>query len=162
MTCNPINGSCLEGCIPGYLGSFCNKPCDKGTYGINCSQNCSQNCLGECDNVDGSCTCSSEWTGSPDCSEKVPIVSNDEYSTQETYIAALSISLVINFSLVVVIVILFRLLYNRKQEKSSSDYIASAEISPPSQDSDNDVHQYQELNMSNDSSYQNLSLRDRL
>ncbi|XP_056019826.1 receptor-type tyrosine-protein phosphatase alpha-like [Ostrea edulis] len=70
MICNPINGSCLEGCIPGYLGSFCNKPCDNGTYGLNCSQNCSQNCLDVCDSVDGSCTCFSGWTGSPNCSEK--------------------------------------------------------------------------------------------
>ncbi|XP_056017465.1 receptor-type tyrosine-protein phosphatase alpha-like [Ostrea edulis] len=69
-TCNPITGSCLEGCTPGYLGRICNKPCDKGTYGLNCSQNCSQNCLGDCDNVDGSCMCSSERTGSPNCSEK--------------------------------------------------------------------------------------------
>ncbi|XP_056017466.1 multiple epidermal growth factor-like domains protein 11 [Ostrea edulis] len=69
MTCNPINGSCLEGCIPGYVGSFCNKPCDEGTYGLNCAQNCSQNCVGFCDSVDGSCTCSSGWTGSPTCNE---------------------------------------------------------------------------------------------
>ncbi|XP_048731666.2 uncharacterized protein LOC125648702 [Ostrea edulis] len=96
----------------------------------------------------------------PGCSERVPIVSNDEYSTPDTYIVALSILLIINFSLVVVIVILLRLLYNRKQEKCSSEYITSAEISPPSEISDNDVHQYHELNMRNDNSYQNLSLRD--
>ncbi|XP_056017453.1 multiple epidermal growth factor-like domains protein 10 [Ostrea edulis] len=165
MTCNSITGSCLEGCTPGYLGSFCNKPCDKGTYGINCSKNCSQNCLGFCDNVGGYCTCSSRWMESPGCSEKAPIISNDEHSIPDAYIAALSFSLIINFSLVVVIVILLRLLYNRKQEKRSSDYITSADISPPSppssQVSDNDVHHYQELNMPNDSSYQNLSLRDR-
>ncbi|XP_056017456.1 receptor-type tyrosine-protein phosphatase epsilon-like [Ostrea edulis] len=70
MRCNPITGFCLEGCTPGYLGRTCNKPCDKGTYGLNCSQNCSQNCLGNCDNIDGSCMCSSGWTGSPNCSEK--------------------------------------------------------------------------------------------
>ncbi|XP_056019870.1 uncharacterized protein LOC125669333 [Ostrea edulis] len=99
---------------------------------------------------------------SPGCNEKASIVNDDEYSTPDAYIAALSISLVINFSLVVVIVILLRLLYNRKQEKRSPDYISSSEISPPSQVSNNDIHQYQELNMPNDSSYQNLSLRDRL
>ncbi|XP_056019836.1 protein draper-like [Ostrea edulis] len=160
--CNYIDGQCEQGCDDGFQGSKCEKTCDIGTYGINCSKNCSQHCLGFCDNVGGFCTCSSGWMESPGCSEKARIVSNDGYSTPDAYIAALSISLVINFSLVVVIVILLRLLYNRKQEKRLSDYIASSEISPPSQVSDNDVQQYQELNMSNDSSYQNLSLRDRL
>ncbi|XP_056017459.1 receptor-type tyrosine-protein phosphatase T-like [Ostrea edulis] len=70
ITCNPINGSCLGGCTSGYLGSLCNKSCDEGKYGLNCSQNCSQKCLGKCDNVDGSCTCSSRLRGFLDCSEK--------------------------------------------------------------------------------------------
>ncbi|XP_056019865.1 uncharacterized protein LOC130054345 [Ostrea edulis] len=134
-----------------------------GSYGKDCGNHCSSHCRNmTCNSISGSCLegCTSGYLGSF-CNKQAPIVSNDEYSTPDAYIAALSISLVINFSLVVVIVILLRLLYNRKQEMRSSDYVTSAEISPPLQVSNNDVHLYQELNIPNDSSYQNLSLRDR-
>ncbi|XP_056019867.1 uncharacterized protein LOC130054346 [Ostrea edulis] len=134
-----------------------------GTYGKDCVNHCSSHCRNmTCNPITGPCleSCTPGYLGSF-CNNQSPIVSNDEYSTADAYIAALSISLVINLSLVVVIVILLRQLYNRKQEKGSSDYVTSAEISPPSQVSNNDLHQYQELNMPNDNSYQNLSLRDR-
>ncbi|XP_056017460.1 multiple epidermal growth factor-like domains protein 10 [Ostrea edulis] len=149
LSCNHTTGQCDYGCGNGWTGIHCNTECPPGTYG--------PDCLNVCNVTNG---CNPGYTKEI-CDKEAPNASNDEYSTTDAYSAVLSISVVINSVLIVVIVILLRVIYNRKQEQRSSDYSSSAEISPPSQIHNNDVHQYQELNMPNDSSYQNLSLSDR-
>ncbi|KAK3795276.1 hypothetical protein RRG08_055838 [Elysia crispata] len=58
-SCDRINGACIQGCDPGYLGTTCGIQCPTGKYGLNCSESCSPNCRGAdnaCNHEDGTCT----------------------------------------------------------------------------------------------------------
>ncbi|XP_021340000.1 multiple epidermal growth factor-like domains protein 11 [Mizuhopecten yessoensis] len=52
--CFPGNGTCMQGCEPGYTGSTCEKPCDDYYFGQDCASECfCKNAT--CDNVGGKC-----------------------------------------------------------------------------------------------------------
>ncbi|KAK3749630.1 hypothetical protein RRG08_049144 [Elysia crispata] len=57
--CNPVNGTCNQGCDPGYQGVFCSKECDEGFYGGGCTESCKEKCNGDtyCNPIDGFCYC---------------------------------------------------------------------------------------------------------
>nr|XP_022306227.1 multiple epidermal growth factor-like domains protein 10 [Crassostrea virginica]XP_022306228.1 multiple epidermal growth factor-like domains protein 10 [Crassostrea virginica] len=53
--CHITEGTCL-GCLPGYVGTNCNKKCGKNMYGEECKQSCGSCSNGEpCHHVNGSC-----------------------------------------------------------------------------------------------------------
>ncbi|GFS22435.1 multiple epidermal growth factor-like domains 10 [Elysia marginata] len=57
-SCGNVDGTCDQGCDPGYQGALCAQECDNGIYGEDSSLFCSEYCKGEdnsCDNVDGTC-----------------------------------------------------------------------------------------------------------
>ncbi|KAH3857858.1 hypothetical protein DPMN_100473, partial [Dreissena polymorpha] len=43
-TCNPIFGTCKDGCASGYKNPYCSEECDAYRFGQNCNQTCSSNC----------------------------------------------------------------------------------------------------------------------
>ncbi|KAK3760733.1 hypothetical protein RRG08_062771, partial [Elysia crispata] len=52
------DGSCDQGCKPGYQGRFCSETCRIGKYGPGCNTTCSDQCVGQhnpCHHIDGSC-----------------------------------------------------------------------------------------------------------
>nr|XP_022291075.1 uncharacterized protein LOC111102569 isoform X2 [Crassostrea virginica] len=54
--CQLTNGTCLNGCEPGYIGNLCETRCENGTYGENCNKMCGHCIDGEfCDHTNGSC-----------------------------------------------------------------------------------------------------------
>lgn len=48
-------GSCE--CAPGFVGISCETPCRHGYYGNACHEQCPSSCHGQCNIVDGSCSC---------------------------------------------------------------------------------------------------------
>ncbi|XP_050403300.2 multiple epidermal growth factor-like domains protein 10 [Patella vulgata] len=54
--CNQMTGHCINGCVPGKIGSKCTTACEAGRYGENCTSKCG-NCADEttCDVITGSC-----------------------------------------------------------------------------------------------------------
>lgn len=59
--CDITTGICLDGCVVGYTGQFCNVSCISTFYGENCLKRCSHFCTDTnddrlCDVVDGNCT----------------------------------------------------------------------------------------------------------
>ncbi|KAK3761434.1 hypothetical protein RRG08_051268 [Elysia crispata] len=74
--CSHINGSCVEGCDPGYTGETCNQECPSGKYGVNCNKRCSAHCAGTanaCSHINGSCVegCDPGYTGET-CNQECP------------------------------------------------------------------------------------------
>ncbi|XP_052678192.1 scavenger receptor class F member 2-like [Crassostrea angulata] len=65
--CHHINGSCLQGCGPGFYGRKCDEECPFGKYGINCQYNCSAVCKSpyNCSRTTGECVdgCQPGWKG---------------------------------------------------------------------------------------------------
>ncbi|XP_078320875.1 uncharacterized protein LOC111113010 [Crassostrea virginica] len=54
--CDVIEGTCLGGCVNGYLGQMCLEECADNTYGQECMKVCSNCRDGEpCNHVNGSC-----------------------------------------------------------------------------------------------------------
>ncbi|GFO23027.1 multiple epidermal growth factor-like domains 10 [Plakobranchus ocellatus] len=56
--CNHVDGTCSDGCDPGYRTAQCNVSCNRGTYGQDCNETCSNTCAGEsntCNHVNGTC-----------------------------------------------------------------------------------------------------------
>lgn len=84
--CHHINGSCLQGCGPGYKGQYCDEECASGKYGVNCMDTCSVSCNVSlsCNKTTGNCFggCKAGWKGlhcdqkcsdgffGPNCSKK--------------------------------------------------------------------------------------------
>ncbi|XP_055956473.1 multiple epidermal growth factor-like domains protein 10, partial [Patella vulgata] len=72
--CDQITGNCINGCLPGKIGSNCITDCEAGKYGENCESkcgNCAQNTV--CDGVSGTCGlngCADGFHGSR-CQEKI-------------------------------------------------------------------------------------------
>ncbi|GFO17525.1 multiple epidermal growth factor-like domains 10 [Plakobranchus ocellatus] len=57
-TCDWTDGSCDQGCDPGYLSPLCTEACPRDRYGDGCNETCSEHCAGEdkiCNHRDGSC-----------------------------------------------------------------------------------------------------------
>ncbi|GFO43126.1 multiple epidermal growth factor-like domains 10 [Plakobranchus ocellatus] len=57
--CHYVDGTCTQGCDPGYQGSYCEQECSSGKYGPGCLQSCNASCAGQgdpCDHVNGTCT----------------------------------------------------------------------------------------------------------
>nr|XP_022304632.1 multiple epidermal growth factor-like domains protein 10 isoform X4 [Crassostrea virginica] len=54
--CHHVNGTCLNGCRPGYKGNHCSQTCEFGFYGDQCTQECG-NCHNQtnCRHTNGSC-----------------------------------------------------------------------------------------------------------
>uniref|UniRef100_K1QM59 Receptor-type tyrosine-protein phosphatase zeta n=1 Tax=Magallana gigas TaxID=29159 RepID=K1QM59_MAGGI len=54
--CHHINGSCLQGCGPGFKGQKCDEECDGNKYGPECSLTCGA-CINntQCHHINGSC-----------------------------------------------------------------------------------------------------------
>ncbi|XP_035223160.1 multiple epidermal growth factor-like domains protein 10 isoform X2 [Stegodyphus dumicola] len=69
--CDKKTGFCDGLCEEGYTGQNCQKQCLPNTYGVNCRETC--NCYngGQCNRVDGSCTCVGFFTGLY-CNESQP------------------------------------------------------------------------------------------
>ncbi|KAK6180308.1 hypothetical protein SNE40_012490 [Patella caerulea] len=70
-----MTGDCINGCVPGKIGSNCTTDCEAGSYGDKCSSKCG-NCADEtpCDVVTGSCGligCAGGFQG-PVCKERLP------------------------------------------------------------------------------------------
>ena len=58
--CNPVTGKC--DCEPGLNGLHCHHGCIHPYYGMNCDQTC--DCIhGQCDPINGTCTCNRSWVG---------------------------------------------------------------------------------------------------
>ncbi|GFS04759.1 multiple epidermal growth factor-like domains 10 [Elysia marginata] len=56
--CDPVNGTCGQGCEPGHVGDKCDHKCDVGFYGQACNKTCSEHCAGEdnsCNHITGFC-----------------------------------------------------------------------------------------------------------
>ncbi|XP_059168901.1 receptor-type tyrosine-protein phosphatase alpha-like [Physella acuta] len=58
--CLGYNGTCVDGCQPGYMGDLCNTSCPSGYYGKNCMSTCSKWCIVNetelwCNKTDGLC-----------------------------------------------------------------------------------------------------------
>lgn len=56
--CDFRNGTCLDGCEPGYSRPTCNALCPTNTFGPDCTRNCSSTCTGlarKCDPRNGTC-----------------------------------------------------------------------------------------------------------
>ncbi|GFO40161.1 receptor-type tyrosine-protein phosphatase kappa [Plakobranchus ocellatus] len=56
--CHHVDGTCTQGCDPGYQGSHCEQACDQGTYGQDCNETCANTCGGvanTCNHVNGTC-----------------------------------------------------------------------------------------------------------
>ncbi|CAE1241733.1 unnamed protein product [Acanthosepion pharaonis] len=54
--CNETTGDCTEGCLPGYMGTRCEKKCPNNKYGRGCTKTCSPMCLqGNCFGNNGTC-----------------------------------------------------------------------------------------------------------
>ncbi|KAK7501535.1 hypothetical protein BaRGS_00007339 [Batillaria attramentaria] len=76
--CLRPNGTCVDGCLPGWFGAQCRSKCPPGTYGPFCSEDCGH-CVYDlsdtsCDGVTGACP-SAECTGGyklPDCKKPCP------------------------------------------------------------------------------------------
>ncbi|XP_062620861.1 multiple epidermal growth factor-like domains protein 10 [Saccostrea cucullata] len=70
--CDVVNGDCVNGCLPGYIGLKCGDKCGGGTYGVNCTQSCGH-CLNneQCHHINGTCLqgCSPGYKG-PGCKAK--------------------------------------------------------------------------------------------
>ncbi|XP_055956286.1 multiple epidermal growth factor-like domains protein 10 [Patella vulgata] len=72
--CYQMTGNCLNGCVPGKIGSNCTTDCEAGRYGENCDSKCG-NCADEtpCDIITGSCGlagCTDGFQG-PTCHDSV-------------------------------------------------------------------------------------------
>ncbi|KAK6180213.1 hypothetical protein SNE40_012405 [Patella caerulea] len=70
-----MTGDCINGCLPGKIGSNCSKDCEEGSYGENCNMRCG-NCFDEtpCDVITGSCTlvgCADFFQGLT-CHQRIP------------------------------------------------------------------------------------------
>ncbi|PVD18793.1 hypothetical protein C0Q70_21345 [Pomacea canaliculata] len=65
--CDPVNGTCMRGCLAGWTGDRCDEACPTGTYGNNCKNTCSVHCEDQdCFPGNGTCTkpCPPGQTGS--------------------------------------------------------------------------------------------------
>ncbi|XP_065923437.1 receptor-type tyrosine-protein phosphatase epsilon [Magallana gigas] len=70
--CNPVDGTCHNGCETGYYKKRCKRECPQEFYGRNCLGNCSENCFSKtCDGKTGVCErgCSKGWK-LPLCNEE--------------------------------------------------------------------------------------------
>ncbi|XP_050399853.1 multiple epidermal growth factor-like domains protein 10 [Patella vulgata] len=76
--CDQMTGDCINGCVPGKIGSNCTTDCEAGRYGDNCTSKCG-NCADEtpCDAITGSCGlgCADGFQG-PACKEPLPALSS--------------------------------------------------------------------------------------
>nr|XP_022309660.1 multiple epidermal growth factor-like domains protein 10 isoform X2 [Crassostrea virginica] len=70
--CHHINGSCLNGCDPGFNRLMCDQGCMNGSFGKNCIERCGSNCI-SCNAVTGVCEigCSPGYEGTF-CEQKCP------------------------------------------------------------------------------------------
>ncbi|XP_055956489.1 uncharacterized protein LOC130012477 [Patella vulgata] len=72
--CDQMTGDCINGCVPGKIGSNCTTDCEAGLYGDNCTSKCG-NCADEtsCDIITGSCGlvgCADGFQG-PTCQDRL-------------------------------------------------------------------------------------------
>ncbi|XP_065934159.1 uncharacterized protein [Magallana gigas] len=70
--CNPVHGTCRNGCEAGYYKKRCKRVCPQELYGRNCLKNCSEGCFSKtCDGKTGVCEggCSRGWK-LPLCNEE--------------------------------------------------------------------------------------------
>ncbi|KAK6961031.1 stabilin-2-like isoform X2, partial [Biomphalaria glabrata] len=54
--CLKLNGSCFDGCQPGFYPPVCKKECVAGMYGLDCSTPCNSNCPRDCTKDMGQCS----------------------------------------------------------------------------------------------------------
>ncbi|XP_060551558.1 uncharacterized protein LOC132713104 isoform X3 [Ruditapes philippinarum] len=69
MTCNLLDGGCLDGCKAGWTGYRCETECDDGKWGINCTNDCGSCLSSPCNHVNGRCEggCSSGYKSTLQC-----------------------------------------------------------------------------------------------
>ncbi|XP_062573665.1 protein draper-like isoform X3 [Saccostrea cucullata] len=152
-TCNHVNGICSKGCAPGYFGSFCSKECPPGFYGVNCKYRCSGKCVHEetCSRYDGSCSlgCKDNYVG----------LACDFLQDSSTSASTVGLSIVVAvYSLCLIAVFVhFYLrshscitLKERNPELATKGTKSEQYSSPKTNTSDDNIHNYQDLNVTDD------------
>ncbi|XP_050399836.2 multiple epidermal growth factor-like domains protein 10 [Patella vulgata] len=116
VKCDQMTGNCVNGCVPGKIGSNCTADCEAGRYGDNCTSKCG-NCADEtpCDIITGSCRlvgCVDGFQG-PTCKDVQTPHEPDDYTT----IIAAVVSTVV--AVIIASVVIFLVLKCRRRQKST-------------------------------------------
>eukprot|EP00105_Crassostrea_gigas_P037911 XP_019922059.1 PREDICTED: multiple epidermal growth factor-like domains protein 11 isoform X2 [Crassostrea gigas] len=151
VVCNRTTGKCDTGCDIGYTGELCEAGCEIGTFGKSCTNQCSGHCLDNlpCNPTTGHCDsgCDSGYV-EPFCN-KTELESNAlmDSCNEQSYIAGLSVLVIICFVLGNVCIFLMWKYYRLVKKMQSLQYISIIRTSTQDNNADN-CQQYEELHIS--------------
>ncbi|XP_050400827.1 multiple epidermal growth factor-like domains protein 10 [Patella vulgata] len=125
--CHQISGHCINGCLPGKMGTTCTSDCRNGFYGENCEIKCG-NCANNisCDISSGSCGlvgCIEGYTG-PNCH----VIISDGATINPVLIGF--IGFLCGIPVMIIICIVHHFYTKRRQSTQSTDVVNGKDLNP--------------------------------